>query len=388
MEVPDYNLPEEAIAQSPAEPRDSARLLNALAEPPEHLRVRDLPRLVDDGDVLVVNTSRVVPARLLLRKETGGAAEVLLLEALPGRRGAWEAMVRPGRRLPPGTVLWAPPASVESASAAPASAAPASAAPASAAPAGVAEPGPPEARAAGTGPVPAKAAPAALVAVIEVGERLPGGTREVRSLVGDLSRYGELALPPYIHEPLYDPERYQTVYSERPGSVAAPTAGLHLTPALLAACRERGANILAVDLAVGPGTFKPIKAGQVEDHEMHSERYVVPEATWSACQEAKKRGGRVVAVGTTSVRALESAASTGALEGRTELFIRPGHPFSVVDVLMTNFHQPRSTLLVLLEAFAGERWRDLYALALREGYRFLSFGDAMVVARDVRATSC
>jgi S-adenosylmethionine:tRNA ribosyltransferase-isomerase len=383
MEVPYYNLPEEAIAQSPAEPRDSARLLNALAEPPVHLRVRDLPRLVDDGDVLVVNTSRVVPARLLLRKETGGAAEVLLLEALPGRRGAWEALVRPGRRLPPGTVLWAPPARVESASATPASTAPASTAPAS-----VAEPGPSAARAAGTGPVPAKAVPAALVAVIEVGERLPGGTREVRSLVGDLSRYGELALPPYIHEPLYDPERYQTVYSERPGSVAAPTAGLHLTPALLAACRERGANVLAVDLAVGPGTFKPIKAGQVEDHEMHSERYFVPEATWSACQEAKKRGRRVVAVGTTSVRALESAASTGALEGRTELFIRPGHPFSVVDVLMTNFHQPRSTLLVLLEAFAGERWRDLYALALGGGYRFLSFGDAMVVARDVRATSC
>ena len=374
MEVPDYNLPEEAIAQSPAEPRDSARLLNALIEPPEHLRVTDLPLLAGDGDVLVVNSSRVVPARLLLRKETGGAAEVLLLEALPGRRGAWEAMVRPGRRLPPGTVLWASPVSAEGASAAPA---------------GVAsEAGPPEARAAETGPVPAQAVPAALVAVIEVGERLPGGTREVRSLVGDLSGYGELALPPYIHEPLYDPERYQTVYSERPGSVAAPTAGLHLTPAVLAACRERGANVLAVDLAVGPGTFKPIKAGQVEDHEMHSERYFVPEATWSACQEAKRRGRRVVAVGTTSVRALESAASTGALEGRTELFIRPGHPFSVVDVLMTNFHQPRSTLLVLLEAFAGERWRDLYALALGEGYRFLSFGDAMIVARDVRATSC
>ena len=380
MEVPDYNLPEEAIAQSPAEPRDSARLLNALTEPPEHLRVTDLPLLVGDGDVLVVNTSRVVPARLLLRKETGGAAEVLLLEALPGRRGAWEAMVRPGRRLPPGTVLWASPASVSSTSAGPGG----EGSEAGPAEAPVAE----TAEAAEAGPVPAQVVSAALVPVIEVGERLPGGTREVRSLVGDLSGYGELALPPYIHEPLYDPERYQTVYSERPGSVAAPTAGLHLTPTVLAACRDRGANVLAVDLAVGPGTFKPIKAGQVEDHEMHAERYFVPEATWSACQEAKKRGKRVVAVGTTSVRALESAASTGALEGRTERFIRPGHSFSVVDVLMTNFHQPRSTLLVLLEAFAGERWRDLYALALGEGYRFLSFGDAMVVARNVRATSC
>ncbi|MCL6092195.1 MAG: tRNA preQ1(34) S-adenosylmethionine ribosyltransferase-isomerase QueA [Actinobacteria bacterium] len=358
MEVPDYDLPAEAIAQSPAEPRDTARLLNALSQPPEHLRVSDLPRLVGEGDVLVVNTSRVVPARLLLHKRTGGAAEVLLLETLPGH-GAWEAMVRPGRRLPPGTVLWASPVGVDSCGAR----------------AGV-----------GAGEL-APAAPDAWVPVVEVGERLPGGTRQVRSLVEDLSGYGELALPPYIHQRLADPERYQTVYSDRPGSVAAPTAGLHLTPEVLAACRARGAKVVALDLAVGPGTFKPIKTGQVEDHEMHAERYFVPEVTWEACQEAKRRNGRVIAVGTTSVRALESAASTGALEGRTELFIRPGHLFSVVDVLMTNFHQPRSTLLVLLEAFAGPRWRDLYASALAEGYRFLSFGDAMIVASGVRAAS-
>lgn len=355
MDVPDYPLPTEAIAQVPAEPRDSARLLNALRDPPEHLLVADLPGLLGEGDVVVVNTSRVVPARLALRKQTGGAAEVLLVEPLPGPPGRFEAMVRPGRRLPPGTILWAP------------------SAPAGVAPAGI------EAGEADAGRAAGEVVP--LVPVVEVGARLPNGNREVTGLVEDLSAYGELALPPYIHEPLSDPERYQTVYSERPGSVAAPTAGLHLTPGVLAACRRQGARILAVDLAVGPGTFKPIKAGRVEEHEMHAERYFVPEVTWEACQEARRNGGRVVAVGTTAVRALESAGATGSLQGRTELYIRPGHPFSVVDVLMTNFHQPRSTLLVLLEAFAGERWRDLYALALAEGYRFLSFGDAMVVGR-------
>jgi S-adenosylmethionine:tRNA ribosyltransferase-isomerase len=326
MEVPDYELPEEAVAQVPAEPRDSARLLDALAEPPRHLHVRDLPTLVGEGDVVVLNTSRVVPARLRLRKATGGAAEVLLVEPLGGQ--AWEAMVRPGRRLPPGTVLL-------------------------------------------KGPVPA----------VEVGERLPSGNRVVRGLLPDLSTLAELALPPYIHERLADPERYQTVYSQQPGSVAAPTAGLHLTEGVLDGCRARGALVVAVDLAVGPGTFKPVKAGRAEDHEMHAERYSVPEATWEACQRAKQAGRRVWAIGTTSVRALESAAATGRLGGRTDLYIRPGHHFSVVDVLMTNFHQPRSTLLLLLEAFAGPRWRELYALALREGYRFLSFGDAMVVGR-------
>jgi|SRR5579875_139984 S-adenosylmethionine:tRNA ribosyltransferase-isomerase len=326
MEVPDYELPETAVAQVPAEPRDSARLLDAISEPPRHLRVRDLPALLDEGDVVVLNTSRVVPARLRLRKQTGGAAEVLLIEPLGDE--VWEAMVRPGSRLAPGTVLY-------------------------------------------KGGLP----------VVEVGERLVSGNRAVKSLVADPCAYGELALPPYIHRPLEDPERYQTVYSARPGSVAAPTAGLHLTKAVLDECRERGAVVVPVDLAVGPGTFKPVKAARAEDHEMHPERYVVPRQTWEACYEAKQQGRRVWAVGTTSVRALEAAAATGSLEGRTDLYIRPGHRFAVVDVLMTNFHQPRSTLLLLLEAFAGPRWRQLYAVALEEGYRFLSFGDAMVVGR-------
>ncbi|HXW81258.1 MAG TPA: tRNA preQ1(34) S-adenosylmethionine ribosyltransferase-isomerase QueA [Acidimicrobiales bacterium] len=326
METPDYHLPEEAIAQVPVEPRDAARLLVALGPELRHKRVADLPDLLGEGDVLVVNSSRVVPARLRLRKETGGAAEVLLLEPRAEPHGSWEALVRPGRRLAPGTVLYA-----------------------------------------GRQPV------------IEVGERLSEGARVVRGLVDDLEPYGSLALPPYIHRPLTDQARYQTVYAERPGSVAAPTAGLHLTRGVLEECERRGVTLAHVDLAIGLGTFRPIKDQRVESHTMHAERYVVPASTWDACQRAR----RVIAVGTTTVRALESAGATGSLEGRTQLYIRPGHRFAVVDVLMTNFHQPRSTLLVMLEAFAGPRWRELYDVALQEGYRFLSFGDAMVVDNHV-----
>jgi S-adenosylmethionine:tRNA ribosyltransferase-isomerase len=326
METPDYPLPEEAIAQVPIEPRDAARLLVALGPEVDHRRVTDLPDLLREGDVLVVNSSRVVPARLLLRKATGGAAEVLLLEPRPGEAGIWEALVRPGRRLAPGTVLYS-----------------------------------------------------GSQAVLEVGERLPAGARVVKGLVDDLEPFGSLALPPYIHQPLTDQARYQTVYADQPGSVAAPTAGLHLTRTILDECERRGVTVAEVDLAIGLGTFRPIKDEQVERHTMHPERYAVPATTWAACKTAS----RVVAVGTTTVRALESAGATGSLEGRTQLYVRPGHHFAVVDVLMTNFHQPRSTLLVMLEAFAGPRWRELYAVALREGYRFLSFGDAMLVDKDV-----
>jgi S-adenosylmethionine:tRNA ribosyltransferase-isomerase len=326
METPFYHLPQEAIAQVPVEPRDAARLLVAIDTGLTHKRVADLPGLLGEGDVLVVNSSRVVPARLLLQKETGGAAEVLLLEPRPGPPGTWEALVRPGRRLAPGTVLFA-----------------------------------------GRQPV------------VEVGERLPEGARVVKALVDDLEPFGALALPPYIHRPLGDQARYQTVYADRPGSVAAPTAGLHLTQTVLDECERRGVVVAQVDLAIGLGTFRPIKDDQVEGHTMHPERYTVPDATWEACKAAR----RVVAVGTTTVRALESAGATGLLDGRTQLYVRPGHHFSVVDVLMTNFHQPRSTLLVMLEAFAGPRWRELYAVALRENYRFLSFGDAMLVGKHV-----
>jgi S-adenosylmethionine:tRNA ribosyltransferase-isomerase len=283
----------------------------------------------------VVNTTRVLPARLQLRKQTGGAVEVLLLERTAA--GPWEALVRPARRVRPGTRLVAAPD----------------------------------------------------LTVVVGGDGPGDGTRlvelEVPAGVGELDvldRHGAVPLPPYITAPLADPERYQTVFADRPGSVAAPTAGLHLTPAVLDLCRAAGARVEAVELVVGLGTFRPMEVDAVEDHHMHAERYRVPEATVAACDEARAAGGRVVAVGTTTVRALESAALSGALEGRTELFIHRPWPWRLVDVLMTNFHLPRSSLLVLVDAFVGPRWRALYAEALRAGYRFLSFGDAMWLVRS------
>jgi S-adenosylmethionine:tRNA ribosyltransferase-isomerase len=356
----EYGLPEEAIAQRPIEPRSAARMLvdAAASGTPgvDHATVADLPRYLRPGDVLVVNQTRVLAARLTLVKQTGGAAEVLLLEpaplepaqpepAQPGsvRPGAadksapavWEALVRPGRRLPPGTRLW--------------------------------EEG-------GSDPV------------VEVAEPVAGhedGRRWVRLIDPSVvDRAGSMPLPPYIHTPLDDPDRYQTVYwaPSDPGaqSTAAPTAGLHLTPAVLDACRQAGATVAPVDLAIGLDTFRPVTAATPEGHVIHTERYAVPAATMEACQEAP----RVVAVGTTTVRALESAAATGRLSGRTDLYIHGAYPFRVVDVLLTNFHMPRSTLLLLVEAFCGPEWRDLYAIALDQGYRFLSFGDAMLVARS------
>jgi S-adenosylmethionine:tRNA ribosyltransferase-isomerase len=353
VEIPDYELPATAIAQRPAEPRDSARLLDA-TDPAcvRHRQVRDLPEILRPGDVVVVNTSRVIPARLRLRKVPGGQAEVLLLEPedplavegpvveeehprpYPGSIGsrAWKALVKPGRRLPPGTVLTT------------------------------------------SGGVDA----------VRVGDRLADGQRRVELLQDPeqvLAAAGSVALPPYIRTPLDDPERYQTVYADVPGSVAAPTAGLHLTDDLLAKVRAGRVDVRPVDLAVGLATFRPLKVERAEDHFMHVERYRVPEATWEACRQAR----RVIAVGTTTVRALETAAVTGELTGESKLYISGVFPFSVVDVLMTNFHLPRSTLLLLLEAFCGRRWRALYAEALSAGYHFLSFGDAMVVGRQTGA---
>ena len=325
MDAFDYVLPDAAVAQHPVEPRHAARLLDA-TDPGgavSHRRVSDLPGLVGPGDLLVVNETRVMPARLRLRKPTGGEVEVLLLEDQGD--GWWEALVRPDRRVPPGTTLLAGEA-----------------------------------------------------AGVEVGEALDHGRRRVRLLDRLLpDRAGSVPLPPYIHAELADPDRYQTVYARRTGSVAAPTAGLHLSEEVLAGCTAAGAVIAAVDLAVGLDTFRPITAADPADHVMHSERYHVPADTMAACRSAR----RVIAVGTTSVRALESAAASGELEGRTRLFIRPGYRFAVVDVLLTNFHLPRSSLLLLLAAFCGPRWRDLYDTALAEGYRFLSFGDAMLVGR-------
>jgi S-adenosylmethionine:tRNA ribosyltransferase-isomerase len=338
MAAYDYHLPESAIAQEPVEPRSAARLLVAGELSPsgevEHVTVADLPGLLRPGDVLVVNDTKVLAARLRLSKATGGEAEVLLLEPIDTRTSTWEALVRPGRRLPPGTALY------ESDRKEP---------------------------------------------VVTVGEWLGGsedGRRSVRLLDPTvIDRAGTMPLPPYIHRRLADQGRYQTVYATEsdPGnqSTAAPTAGLHFTSGLLESCREAGGEVVRVDLAIGLDTFRPITAATPEEHVIHTERYSVPAATMQACLDAE----RVIAVGTTTVRALESAATTGRLSGRTDLYIHGHHTFRVVDVLVTNFHLPRSSLLLLVEAFCGPGWRDLYRTALDAGYRFLSFGDAMVVAR-------
>ncbi|WP_420450407.1 tRNA preQ1(34) S-adenosylmethionine ribosyltransferase-isomerase QueA [Ilumatobacter sp.] len=335
----DYDLPDDRIAQTPVEPRDAARLLvDRGAAAPEHRLVRDLPDLLRAGDLLVVNETRVIPARLRLRRSTGGSVEVLLLEALDAERRTWEAMVRPGGKLRPGEELVA-----------------------------------------GVGPDGA--------ALVRMGERTAAGDTFAVELLGaddplaTLGVHGEMPLPPYIGVPLADPDRYQTVFADEPGSAAAPTAGLHFTPGLLAAVAERGVRRAGVELVVGLDTFQPISTDDPLDHPMHTERYRVPAATMEAVASTRERGGRVVAVGTTAVRALESAAARDELSGRTDLFIHRGFDWRAVDVLLTNFHLPRTTLLMMIDAFVGPRWRDLYATALAGDYRFLSFGDAMLLDR-------
>jgi S-adenosylmethionine:tRNA ribosyltransferase-isomerase len=305
----DYELPRALIAQRPAEPRDAARLLvyrrgtGAI----DHRIVADLPDLLS-GELTVLNDTRVVAGRLRLRRKTGGAVEALLLEEVAP--GAWEALVRPARRLRAGERLGA----------------------------------------------------------VELVEPLSDGRWLVR-LEGRPA--GDVPLPPYIHEPLEDPERYQTVYARDPGSAAAPTAGLHLTPALLARL-----DPVFVTLHVGLDTFRPIAEARVEAHEIHGERYSVDEAAWERIAGAE----RVLAVGTTTVRVLETVARTGELSGRTTLYVTPGLEFRRVDALLTNFHLPRTTLLALVMAFAGvEETRELYREAIEERYRFYSFGDAMLV---------
>ena len=331
----DYQLPAGCIAQVPLEPRDAARLLvDRGSADPDHLHVRDLPSLLHDGDLLVVNDTKVIPARLRLRRETGGAAEVLLLEPISEDRRTWEAMIRPARKLRVGEQL-----------------------------------------AGESGEV-----------LVAIGRRIDNGdTWEVTVVAeGDplalLEQHGEMPLPPYIGVGLTEPDRYQTVYAAEPASAAAPTAGLHFTPELLTAIAATGIEIAKVELVVGLDTFKPVTVDDPTLHVMHSERYRVEAGVLQQCREAK----RVIAVGTTSVRALESAAASGELHGRTRLFITRPYDWQLVDVMMTNFHLPRTTLLMMIDAFVGDRWRRLYDVALAERYRFLSFGDAMLL--DRRAT--
>jgi S-adenosylmethionine:tRNA ribosyltransferase-isomerase len=333
----DYDLPVERIAQAPIEPRDSARLLvDQGPAAPLHRRVTDLATLLRPGDLLVVNDSKVIPARLRLRRESGGAVEVMLLEPVvsaEGDRRVWEALVRPGGKLRRGERLFT----------------------------------------------------AGGVALVEMGERTDAGDTFVVTLVGDgdpldlLAAHGEMPLPPYIHTSLHERGRYQTVYAAEPGSAAAPTAGLHFTTELLAALDAAGVGLARVELVVGLDTFQPMTAANPLDHRIHSERYRVGADVIDACHRAE----RVVAVGTTATRALESAATFGELEGRTRLFIHRGYEWKLVDLLMTNFHLPRTSLLVMIEAFIGPRWRRLYETALADDYRFLSFGDAMLLDRSL-----
>jgi len=306
----DYDLPSELIAQHPLARRDDSRLLvcECARGDVRHRRFRDLPAELPAGALVVVNDTRVVPARLRLRRPGGGEAEVLLLE--PVEDGLWEALARPSRRLRAGLRL---------------------------------------------GPV-------------ELVEHVGEGRWRVR-LEG--APAGEAPLPPYITEALADPERYQTVYAEDAGSAAAPTAGLHFTPDLLASL-----DVERITLHVGLDTFRPVTAEMLAGHEIHSERYRVEEAAWERISSAET----VVAVGTTTVRVLESLARGAPLAGRTSLFVTPGFEFGRVDALVTNFHLPRSTLLALVMAFAGvDETRRLYRLAIEERYRFYSFGDAMLL---------
>jgi S-adenosylmethionine:tRNA ribosyltransferase-isomerase len=305
----DYDLPPELIAQTPLGRRDGSRLLvlDRATGAVEHRRFRDLPDLVGD-DLVVVNDTRVVPARIHARRPGGGAAEVLLVERVNGV--LWAALARPSRRLRPGMRL----------------------------------------------------------GQAELVEALGEGRWLVR-IEGEPE--GEMPLPPYIHERLADPERYQTVFAKEPGSAAAPTAGLHLTEELLS-----GLRVERVTLHVGLDTFRPLTSATLEEHELHGERYSVEPSAWDRIRFAE----RVVAVGTTTVRTLETIAHGGPVEGRTELFIRPGFEFRRTDALVTNFHLPRSTLLALVMAFAGvEQTRELYRIAIAERYRFYSFGDATLI---------
>ncbi len=328
----DYDLPADAIAQAPLRERDRARLLVDGPEGVSHRHVSDLPELLGPGDVVVVNDTRVLPARLRMRRATGGAVEVLLLHERDD--GDWEALVRPSRRLRSGEVVM---------------------------------PDQPDGQAS-----------------VEIRDDLGEGRRVVRVHTGErplldvLDDIGTVPLPPYIVDGIDDPERYQTVYACKPASAAAPTAGLHFTEGLLDRVRDAGAEIVAVELAVGLDTFRPITAARLEDHKMHTERYRVP----TEALHALSRSERVVAVGTTVVRCLETWRATGEASGHSRLFIRRPYQWRIVDSLMTNFHMPRSTLLCLLDAFVGPRWRALYAAALDHGYRFLSFGDAMFVTRS------
>ncbi len=334
----DYHLPPELIAQEPLEPRDYSRLmvLERSTGTVGHRIFRELPEMLRSGDCIVVNNSRVFPARLWCRKvETGGRAELLLLRSRES--DVWEVLARPARRLAPGTVL---------------------------------EIGDGDLRA-------------------EILESLPSSGKLVRffgesDVRSELRKQGEIPLPPYINEAPEDLERYQTIYAKRESSAAAPTAGLHFTPGLIGSLRELGVCWVEVELSVGYDTFTPVREPELEQHPIHSEEFRVTKESAEVINEVRARGGRVIAVGTTTMRALETASDKDGLVrplvGETDLFIYPGYRFRAVDILITNFHFPRTTLLMLVCAFAGrEMVMQAYEEAVKRRYRFYSFGDAMII---------
>lgn len=344
----DYELPESQIAQSPAVPRDSARLLVMGSSEHFHSQFRDLPVWLRPGDLLVLNDTRVIPARLLGRKPTPAgslAVEVLLLEAQAD--DTWLALVKPGRRLKAG-------ATIE------------------------------------FGPVDC---PCLRATICSTDPATRGRILRFESLGGEslakiLEDLGQVPLPPYIQASTASPEQYQTVYGDRPGAVAAPTAGLHFTPELLQHLQAQGINHSFITLHVGVGTFRPVEAETITAHAMHAERVEVSPAVVNKIQQTQAAGGRIIAVGTTVVRALESAAQGGGIQpfqGKTDLFIYPGYQWQVVEGLITNFHLPRSSLLMLVGALVGrQRLLDLYEIAIAQQYRFYSFGDAMLILPEAR----
>ena len=331
-----YDLPEELIAQTPAEPRDSSRLLfyHRNTKTIEHRIFHDICDYLKKGDVLVINRTRVLPARLYAHTEHGGAVEVLLLKRMS--LDTWEVLVRPGRKCRPGAKLYfSEELSLE------------------------------------------------VLSVTETGERIVKFFYE-GTFEDVLSRVGNMPLPPYIHEKLKDPERYQTVYSRETGSAAAPTAGLHFTPELLEKIRGMGVEVVEVLLHVGLGTFRPVKEENILDHKMHSEYYEVSEEAASRINAAKKEGRRVIAVGTTSVRTLETVADEQGMlhpcKGDTSIFLYPPYKMKCVDALITNFHLPESTLIMLVSCLCSrEEILDVYKTAVEQRYRFFSFGDAMMI---------
>lgn len=334
-----YDLPKELIAQTPVEPRDSSRLmlLDRSTGEIDHKHFYDIIDSLNPGDLLVANDSRVLPARIYgIKDETGARVEFLLLRQITGNR--WEALCKPGKKAKEGTSFTF-----------------------------------------GDGLLRATVAE-----VKDDGNRIVDFECD-ENFFSTLDKIGQMPLPPYITEELKDKERYQTVYSHELGSAAAPTAGLHFTKELMQRIKDKGVNIAYVTLHVGLGTFRPVKVDDVTNHKMHSEHYEIPEETSRLINETKKNGGRVIAVGTTSCRTLESVATfygeIKPCEGFTDIFIYPGYEFKVLDGLVTNFHLPESTLIMLVSAFAGyDNVMNAYKTAVEEKYRFFSFGDAMFIS--------